>query len=446
MGTAPLPGWDTGPVSALRTTRAPDIGDVQARTLRVLMTSQVLGGVGVASGIAVGALLAADISGRDDLSGLANTTQVLGAALLTVPVAALMAARGRRVGLVAAYAVGTVGAVLAVLAAVLGSFLLLLLGTALFGAATTATAQARYAAVDLAEPHRRSRQLSLLVWATTVGSVLGPNLIGPGAAVARGLGLPELVGAWLFSAAGFVAAAALVHLLLRPDPLLTARALAATPVAPHVAGPAPAGPAPTRSRGTVRRGLRVIAATPTALLGTVAITGGHAVMVAVMVMTPLHMSHGHAEIEVIGLVISVHILGMYGLSPLTGWLADRYGATTVVAGGAATQVLACLLAMVTHEGYSHALLLALFLLGLGWSGTMVAGSTLVAQSVSVADRSAVQGSADLVMGLVAALAGALAGVVVQQLGYGVLAGAGAGLALALAAFALARRRVVSLSG
>ncbi|NLG20814.1 MAG: MFS transporter, partial [Actinomycetales bacterium] len=154
------------------------------------MSSQVMGGIGVASGIAVAALMAAEISGRDDLSGLANTTQVLGGALMTIPVAALMAAHGRRVGLVTAYLVGTVGAVLAITAAVIGNFWLLLLGTALFGASSTANSQARYAAVDLAPPTRRGRHLSLVVWATTIGSVLGPNILGPGKALAGVLGLP----------------------------------------------------------------------------------------------------------------------------------------------------------------------------------------------------------------------------------------------------------------
>jgi MFS family permease len=61
-------------------------------------------------------------------------------------------------------------------AVVLELFLLLLVGALLFGFATAANLQARYAATDLATPERRGRALALVVWATTVGAVAGPNL------------------------------------------------------------------------------------------------------------------------------------------------------------------------------------------------------------------------------------------------------------------------------
>lgn len=461
-GRAPCPDPSgVAPVGTVRpdTAGAPDVGHrcwqtvpvtrpleteglhhhLQTRTVGTLMGSQVLGGVGVGSGLAVAALLAAEISGRDDLSGLANTAQVLGGALMTIPIAALMAARGRRAGLATAYLVGTVGAALAVLAAVLGNFLLLLLGTALFGASSTATSQARYAAVDLAPPRRRGRHLSLVVWATTIGSVLGPNMLGPGQRVATALGLPPLAGAFVFSAAGFLVAALVVHLLLRPDPLLTARdLLVPVPTTPQDTGPRP------KQRGSVVHGLRAIVASPVTLLGTVTVTIGHVVMVALMVMTPIHMHHGHAEVEVIGFVISLHILGMYGLAPLAGYLTDRWGALPVTLTGVGILVAACLLAAVSDPGWSTGLAAALVLLGLGWSCTMVAGSGLVAAGAPVADRAAVQGASDLVMGLSAAAAGALAGVVVQHLGYDWLGLMGALVALLLGAYALTRRSVARL--
>ena len=411
-----------------------DTDAVQARTIPTLMASQTLGGIGVASGIAVGAIVAADVSGSDALSGLATTTQVLGGALATIPVAAVMARRGRRPGLVLAYAVGTLGALLAIAATATGHFWLLLVGTTLFGASTTANSQARYAATDLASPARRGRQLSWVVWATTIGSVLGPNMVGPGKGVATALGIPPLAGAWVFSMIGFALAALVLQLLLRPDPLLLARSL-------HATEPAAAG----ARRGSVADGLRLIARTPAALWGTVALTVGHVVMVSVMVMTPLHMRHGAAEIEVIGLVISLHILGMYGLSPFSGQLTDRLGAARVVLLGVVLLLLASALAGLSAEGDSATLTLGLVVLGLGWSCTMVAGSGTVAGAVPVAERAAVQGAADLVMGLAAAASGALAGVVMQLLGYAVLCLIAALGALALGAFTVARWGVVSLN-
>ncbi|MGB6006310.1 MAG: MFS transporter [Ornithinimicrobium sp.] len=438
-----------------------EVSRMQSRTVGTLMASQTMGGIGVASGIAVGALLAADISGSDALSGLASTSQVLGGALFTIPIAALMAAKGRRVGLTTAYVIGVVGAVTAITATVLGSFMLLLFGTLCFGAATTANSQARYAAVDLAVPQRRGRQLSLVVWATTIGSVLGPNVIGPGAEIARVLGIPELAGAWVISAAGFAAAMAILMLMLRPDPLLTARALAeaeaaptasteATPIARAEAQPiTSAEPQPkVKARSNIRTGIAVIIANPTALLGTIAIAGGHVVMVSVMVMTPLHMSHGNAAIEIIGLVISLHILGMYGLSPISGYLTDRYGSPNVILLGVGLQLAACTFAGISAAGSSLSLTVGLILLGLGWSCTMVAGSAAIAGAVSVTDRSAVQGASDVVMGLAAATAGAMAGLVVDVFGYGWLCLFAAVGALALGAYTWSSRSsssVVSLS-
>lgn len=418
----------------------PDARAVQSRTIPTLMGSQTLGGIGVASGIAVAAIVAADVSGSDALSGLANTTQVLGGALFTVPIAALMATRGRRPGLVVAYLVGALGAALAITAATIGSFWLLLVGTTLFGASSTANSQARYAAADLAPPERRGRQLSWVVWATTVGSVLGPNLVGPGKWIAEQLGVAPLAGAWVLSMGGFLIAALLLQLLLRPDPLLLARQLAHREE--HGDAPAPVA----ARRGNVREGLRIIRRTPAALWGTAALTVGHVVMVAVMVMTPLHMRHGDAVIEVIGLVISLHILGMYGLSPVAGQLTDRMGAPFIVLLGCGIFLLACALAGLSGSGFSAGLTAGLILLGLGWSCTMVAGSGTIAGSVPVSERAAVQGAADLVMGLSAAAGGALAGVVMDLWSYAALCWVAAAAALALAAFTVARRRVVSLNG
>ena len=188
----------------------------------------------------------------------------------------------------------------------------------LFGGATTSTSQSRFAATDLAQPSRRARDLSIVVWATTVGSVLGPNLVGPSAPVADALGLPPLTGPYVFSLAGLFLAVAVLLIRLRPDPLAEARRRS-------IAEGSDAGPA----HGSVSRGLRVVAGIPAARLGMTTLALGHVVMVSVMVMTPLHMAHGDAGLEVIGFVISIHILGMFAFSPLTGMAVDRFGGRAV---------------------------------------------------------------------------------------------------------------------
>nr|WP_030200632.1 MFS transporter [Terrabacter tumescens] len=426
-----------------------DRAALQRRVVRTLVGSQILSGVGMACGIAVGALLAEDLSGTEALAGVGTTAQVLGTALLTIPVARATAARGRRVGLRWGLAVAFVGAALVLVAAVLRSFPLFVVGMFLFGGGTTANNQTRYAAADLAAPVHRGRDLSIVVWATTIGSVAGPNLVGPGKALAHALGLPELAGTFLFSLVGFVLAWIVVDRLLRPDPLLTARALDAaareetrrTAEPDLVADPACGGVVDVPNHdGSMRRGLAVVRSNPRALQAMVVMALGHLVMVSVMVMTPIHMKHGHAELEVIGFVISVHILGMFALSPLVGAAVDRWGAPPVAMTGGVVLTLASLLASRSQAGWSGLLLVALFLLGVGWSCTLVSGSTLLTSVVATDERPATQGLADVLMGLAGAGGGVAAGVVVGSLGYSALASGSAVVGVVILAVGAARVR------
>ena len=429
------------PMTATATpVRTPDRALVQRRTLRLLFGTQILGGIGITIGITVGALLAARLGGTG-ISGLASAAAVVGGALLAVPVSRLMRARGRRPGLVLAYLVGAGGAVLVAVAATMHAVPLLFLGMACFGGGTTANLQARYTAVDLALPDHRGRQLSLVVWATTVGAVAAPNFATTADRLGRAAGLPPLAGPFAFSVLAFGLTAGVILVLLRPDPLLTARRLARAgapagidPVAaaaPDAPGDGPGlaagdaaprdaadGPAVARSRGGMREALRVVLARPAARLGVTAVAVGHLVMVAVMSMTPVHIGEYHHGdvLRIVGVVLSVHIAGMYAFSPLTGYLTDRIGRRPVILLGVGVQLLACAVAgLAGHD--TPMLTVGLGLLGLGWSGTMVAGSTLLSESVPVEVRPSVQGLSDLAMGLAGAVGGALSGVVVDLSGY-----------------------------
>ncbi|MFG3555559.1 MFS transporter [Micromonospora sp. NPDC047557] len=418
-----------------RTGTGLDVAPIQRRTMRLLFTTQIIGGVGVTIGISVGALLADRIAGTA-VAGIAQSAGVVGAALLAVPVTRIMARHGRRPGLVLAYTVGAVGGVLVVVAAATRSVPLLFLGMLLFGGGTAANLQARYTAVDLAEPTRRGRQLSLIVWATTIGAVAAPNFAALADRVTTGWGLPPLAGPFAFSATAFVLASVVLLGLLRPDPLLTARRLAAADAPPTAAGPpgdaAPAaggaGPAtaPVRVRAPRTAGMRlawsVVRGQPAARLGITAVAIGHLVMVAVMAMTPVRLGESHADADVlrlVGIVLSLHIAGMYAFAPVVGWLTDRLGRRAVILGGVGLLLAACAVAG-TAGHHTPRLSIGLVLLGLGWSGTMVAGSTLLSESVSAGVRPSVQGFSDLIMGLAGASAAVLSGFVMQLAGYPVL--------------------------
>jgi MFS family permease len=400
-----------------------DRARVQRRTVGVLAAGVALGGLGVTVGITVGGLIARDVAGTDTAAGLGSTAGVLGAAVLAVPLAGMSDRAGRRVGLAVGYAIAVAGAVVAVLATFLSSLFLLLIGLFLFGASTACGLQARYAAADLAAPERRGRALSLVVWATTVGSVLGPNLAAPGADLGRALGLPALGGAFAISALVFALVAGGVLLLLRPDPLLLARRLGDS------------GAGGTRPRRATGAALRRVWASPGGRLGVTAVVVSHSVMVGVMVMTPVHMGHAGGDegavLRIIGLVISVHVAGMYLFSPLVGWLADKAGRTSTVAVGGVLLLAAAALAGTAAPSSSVQLAIGLFLLGLGWSCGLIAGSTLVTESVPVEQRPTAQGGTDLLMGLGAALAGAVGGPLLALGGFGLVAGVSAALVLPL---------------
>ena len=261
------------------------VAQVQRRTLRVLVATQLLAGVGLAAGVAVGALLAADLLGGQALTGLPAALATAGGALAAVPISRLMTRSGRRPGLAAGYAT-CAAAVLA--AAQVRSFALLLAGMLLFGAGNTASLLARYAAADLAAAHQRGRAISAVLFATTFGAVTGPNLVEPAGALARAVALPPLAGPFLLSVAAYAFAALLVTGLLRPDPLLIART-----------GEPAGAPAPEASAWVqVLRG--------PALTGLSAMVSARFVMVALMTMTPVHMRAHNHTLGVIGFVIGAH--------------------------------------------------------------------------------------------------------------------------------------------
>lgn len=405
-----------------------DHSSIQRRTLRLLFVTQIISGIGVAIGASVGALLAADLAGVG-LSGLAQSAVVVGAALLALPAAAIVQRHGRRPSLAAAYLVAAVGSGLVVLAAMRDSIPLLFAGFLLFGGATAAGFQARYAAVDLAPADRRGRHLSLIVWATTLGAVAGPSLAPFAGASLEAYSIPTLAGPFLFSALLFALAAVCLLLLLRPDPAIVVRGAIADP-----ARATPPG---------LRTALRAVMSRPSASLAVGAMAVGHLVMVGVMAMTPVHIrgaGHDAAHtLRIVGVVLSSHVAGMYALSPVMGWLADRLGRRPVIVSGIGLLLLACTVA--GTAGHSPTLLATgLTLLGLGWSAMVVAGSALLNDSLPGELRVGAQGLSDLTMGLAGASAGAVSGVIVDAWGYPILALLTALATVPLIAGLLASRR------
>jgi len=376
-----------------------DLEALQRRVRRVLILGQVMSGIGMGATLSMGAILASRLSGSEAWSGMAATMSTLGAALAAVPLARLAGRSGRRISLFTGALLASSGAVITIVSTMVEFFPLLLVGLAFIGVGTAVNLQSRFAATDIANDKTRSRDLSLVVWATTVGAVSGPNLITPGEAVGSFLGLPELAGPFVFTVAAQALAAVVYFVGLRPDPLLLAKQLARDPTS---AGAQALGPSTDNL---------VMART-----AIISIALSHATMVAVMAMTPVHLVNHGASLAIVGFTISLHIAGMYALAPVFGILSDRIGRIPTILVGQAI-LLASLLFTGFGSENETAVVIGLVLLGLGWSAATVAGSTLLSESTIIEKRAARQGVSDLVMSGSGAAGGALAGVVLAFLGY-----------------------------
>lgn len=378
---------------------------LEKRVVKVLTFAQILNGIGVAGTVAAGSLLVSSVTQSDSLAGLAQTSAVLGAAAMALPLSRLTERGGRRVALSIGYTIGVVGAALAIIGGTFRIISVLLLGTFLLGAASAAGYQARFAAVDLASPETRSRSLSIVVWGSTIGAVSGPNLMEPAGTLAHALGLPKLVGPYLLAIATLSVSSLIIFYFLRPDPYLTSRNLATK-------GAVNAVQISTRST------LRMIGENSQALFAVVSIAVGHLSMVSIMVMTPIHMAHVDVTLSVIGIVISTHIAGMYVLSPVVGYLSDKIGRKRVIQIGLVVLLLAAVIAGNSSGDSTIPLGLGLFLLGLGWSCTLIAGSALLSESVGDEERASSQGASDFMMNLTGAIGGVMAGIAIALLSYG----------------------------
>lgn len=389
---------------------ARDTAPLQKRVLRTLFMTQILGGLAVGIGIAVGALLVEEMTGSATFTGLAQSLFVGGSALVVVPAVRITERFGRRGGLAFGYGCAVAGTLIVATAIHLGSAVLAVVGYFLLGSASFAGLQSRYAAADLAPAARRGSHLALIVWATTIGSVAGPSLAGIAERIWTGwFGGPAYVGSMAAIGVLCLITATVILVFLRPDPLLTAREISGETDAP---------------KRSIADGYRTAKANPAVRTGVIAAALGHFVMVGVMAMTAVHIKHGMADpaeaLSVVGVILGLHIGGMYALAPVIGRLVDKYGARPILIAGTAVLVAACAVSGSSPASDHVRLSVGLVLLGLGWSAMTVGSAALVTSAITPAERPSTQGFSDLVMGLAAMAAGLASGPIVEYASYGML--------------------------
>jgi MFS family permease len=384
----------------------------QRRTLAVLLLAQILSGAGLAAGITVAALLAEQMLGSSRWSGLPTVFFTVGSAAAAVGLGRLSQRFGRRAGLSIGYLTGAFGTVGVLVAAGMGNIVLFFASMIVYGAGAATNLQARYAGADLAAPSRRGRAVSIVLVATAVGAILGPNLVSATGMVAAKIGFPALAGPFMLAGLAYSAGALVLWLLLRPDPLLLARSIAAevssrsaTPAAPSEAGAVP-GPR-QRWSWALASGAGIMILT-------------QLIMVAIMTITPIHIEHHGHGVEVTGIVIGAHVAGMFLPSPLSGWLVDRYGYLAIAVAAGVTLLAAGLIAAWAPVDSVATLVLALVLLGVGWNLGLVSGTALVTDAVPLETRARTQGVVDLGIALAGAGGGLSSGLIFAATSYATL--------------------------
>jgi MFS family permease len=405
---------------------ASELDRLRRRSLWSLVAGVALGSTGHIAAATVATIVAQDIAGDTAWSGAPGAAVVLGAALGAVLLSQVMVRRGRRAGLATGYGIGVIGALMATYAVVQVSLPLLLIGTALIGFGNASNQLSRYVAADLFPAVRRASALSTVVWGATVGAIVGPNLAAPASTIATAIGLPGLAGAYLVPIVFVGAATVLTLVALRPDPY----ALADVSSRHDEVGSA-------RSTAT---SLRSVMARPNVPVAIVALITVQVVMVLIMTMTPLHMTEHHHDLAAVGIVISGHTFGMFGLSPISGRLTDRFGSVPVILVGLVVTGFASLLAAGAPGEGGVLLFVALFLLGYGWNLVFVGGSAILSRELPAEQRIQLQGAVDAVVWGCSAFATIGGGMLFAWGGYSLVAVVGGVLAV-LPVIVLGRRRV-----
>jgi MFS family permease len=382
-----------------------DFNRIARKITFVLFAVQSLASAGFIAAATINPILGAQLAPDRSLATLPTAAYLLIGAFTASMWGVLMDKIGRRNSLTLGLLVGVLGNVLVLAAIQLSSFIMVIIGLMMMGATNSAILLGRFAAAEVNPPAQRGRAIAAVVLGGVIGTILARVLAVPVGEFAVSIGMNELAGAYITTLGLFVIAALLVFIGLRPDPREVGRELAKQyPETIHL--------------GETRPVLQILRQ-PAAITAVSAMVLGQVVMVAIMVITSLHMEdHNHNRADIYS-VISGHTFGMFAPSIISGWLLDKWGRGRMILAGASTLLLACVTAPLSPDVLPLAL--ALFLLGVGWNFCFVGGSTLLADQLSPAERSRTQGTNDLLVGLASALISLSSGFIFVATSYTVIA-------------------------
>jgi MFS family permease len=361
--------------------------------------------------VTVSTLVSEQITGSTSLSGIPATLGTAGVAAGAAGLSALSLRIGRRPSFTLGFAIAMVGSVSVGFSISLASFPLLLLGMFAIGFGRSVGQLARFAAGDLRHSEHRASAISLIVWASTIGAIVGPLLIGPTSDAASAAGFDELIGPVTVGIVGFALGTAVMFVGLRPDPLTLAI------VERHEDQHAQPDP------------LRTILDISTVRVALAAMMISQLVMALIMVMTPLFIRSNDGNLSTVGWVMMAHALGMFAIAPITGRLVDTFGPRRIIVMSVATLAISGLIAAAAGTAQTPVLIIGLFLLGVGWNFGFVAGSSLLQEGLPMVNRLKIQGFADSITWIGGAVAAGISGLIVAGTSYMTLALIGAVLSL-----------------
>jgi MFS family permease len=381
-----------------------ELARASRRIVGALFAIQSLGLAAVISAATVFSIAAADLTGNAAWAGAPTALNSFSAGLAAPALAYLWDRWGRRLGLSFALALGVLGAGLTVAALDLNSVWLFGVGILALGATQAGGRLSRFIAAEVSPVPERGRAISFVVWGGTLGAVAGPLLVGPSGRLAAGLGWNELAGPMALGVPLFALSVLFSYVGLRPEPRELSRRFE----------PSPDPSAP----GAATRPLSQLLLQPGILVAVVAVVLSQMVMVMLMGITSLYMHDHNHSLGGISVVFAAHTLGMFAFSPLAGRISDRAGRGPAILAGALLMIAAALVAPASQA--IPVLAVGLFLLGLGWNFCFVAGSALLTDLLSPAERSKTQGANDLLVGLASGIGSLSSGVIYAAVGYWVV--------------------------
>lgn len=401
----------------------PELTGVRRRLVYVLFSGAVLGWLAFVATLTVATVAARSLTGSTTLAGLPLAAGALGQALGTNFLGRLSARRGRRFIMLWGPPLSALGAALELGGVVWGWYPLLVGGAVLMGTGVGAIHLARYAAAELSEGSRRGRAVGIVVWAGTIGAVLGANLVSVVGRLVEGpLGTPY-AGGFLLAVVAFSLSWLVFWIALRPDPSSVAVA----------APPAPGAGVSGSARPALKR--------PAVRVAILILLSAQGAMVMVATATPLRIEDAGYGLNIVGLVLSAHAMGMFAFAPWVGRLVDRIGSSK----GWAVGVLLTLISLVLtgtapYQGYGM-LVAGLFLLGMGWSFAFISGSYLLFTAAPHDVRQVVEGWADSVSWTLVMVGSMATGVLMATVGYGYLSLVAAGPLLGIVVLVLVAQKL-----